>query len=217
MKINFKITRKWAKKFMLMIVSVTIMGFAVSLLVLADMGTDPCSAMNYGVSKKIGMSFGTYQLMLNAILLVFVLIYDRSLIGTGTIGNMVIAGYTADFFSHIWRDICHIPAILPLGVRIGILVPTLIVFVTAAAYYMNSGCGMAPYDAVPFIINAKLEKVLNKKNLFKFVRFFFDLFAMSAGIITKGEAGLITALMVISLGPAVAYVGDTFKKHGFLS
>lgn len=130
---------------------------------------------------------------------------------------MVIVGYTADFFSHIWRDFCHIPASLPLWIRICILIPTLIIFVTAAACYMNSGCGMAPYDAVPFIINAKLEKALKKENLFKFVRLFFDLFAMVIGIITKGEAGLITALMVISLGPSVAFVGNLFKKHGFLS
>ena len=40
---------------------------------------------------------------------------------------------------------------------------------------------------------------------------------MVIGIITKGEAGLITALMVISLGPSVAFVGNLFKKHGFLS
>ena len=214
---NFKITKQWIKKFLLMLISVTLMGFSVSLLVLTDMGTDPCSAMNYGVSAKIGMSFGTYQLLLNIVLLVFVVIFDRSLIGTGTIGNMVLVGYTADFCSHIWRDICHIPVSLPLWIRISILIPTLIVFVTAAACYMNSGCGMAPYDAVPFIINAKLEKALKKENLFKFVRLFFDLFAMLIGIITKGEAGLITALMVISLGPSVAFAGNLFKKRGFLS
>lgn len=124
---KFKITKQWIKKFLLMLISVTLMGFSVSLLVLTDMGTDPCSAMNYGVSAKIGMSFGTYQLMLNIVLLVFVVIFDRSLIGTGTIGNMVLVGYTADFCSHIWRDICHIPVSLPLGIRIGILIPALIV------------------------------------------------------------------------------------------
>ncbi|MCI9078882.1 MAG: hypothetical protein HFH68_08160 [Lachnospiraceae bacterium] len=215
---NFKITKQWTKKFLLMIISVMLMGFCVSLLVLTDMGTDPCSAMNYGVSAKIGMSFGTYQLLLNIVLLVFVFIFDRSLIGTGTIGNMVLVGYTADFFSkNVWNGLFHIPASLPLGTRIGILIPALIVFVTAAACYMNSGCGMAPYDAVPFIINAKLEHALNKQNLFKFVRFIFDFCAMLIGIITKGEAGLITALMVISLGPAVACVGELFKKRGFLS
>lgn len=214
---KFKITKQWIKKFLLMLISVILMGFSVSLLVLTDMGTDPCSAMNYGVSAKIGMSFGTYQLLLNIVLLVFVVIFDRSLIGTGTIGNMVLVGYTADFCSHIWRDICHIPVSLPLNVRIGILIPALIVFVTAAACYMNSGCGMAPYDAVSFILNDKIEKATNKDNLFKIVRFFFDLFAMTVGIITGGEAGLITAIMVVTLGWTVDFIGKFFNKHGFLA
>ena len=45
---DFKITKQWTKRVLLMIISVMIMGFCVSLLVLTDMGTDPCSAMNYG-------------------------------------------------------------------------------------------------------------------------------------------------------------------------
>ncbi|MDE7051510.1 MAG: hypothetical protein K2O92_01170 [Lachnospiraceae bacterium] len=215
---NFKITKQWIKKVLLMIISVMLMGFCVSLLVLTDMGTDPCSAMNYGVSAKVGMSFGNYQLLLNIVLLVFVFIFDRSLIGAGTIGNMVLVGYTADFFSNnVWDGLLHIPVSLPLVTRICILIPSLILFVTAAACYMNSGCGIAPYDAVSFIINAKLEKALHKENLFKFVRLLFDLCAMLIGVATKGETGIITALMVISLGPAVSYVGELFKKRGFLS
>ena len=91
---NFKITKQWTKKVLLMIISVMLMGFCVSLLVLTDMGTDPCSAMNYGVSAKVGMSFGNYQLLLNIVLLVFVFIFDRSLIGAGTIGNMVLFSVT---------------------------------------------------------------------------------------------------------------------------
>lgn len=82
---------------------------------------------------------------------------------------------------------------------------------------MNSGCGMAPYDAVSFIINDKIEKATNKDNLFKIVRFFFDLFAMTIGIITGGEAGLITAIMVITLGWTVDFIGKFFNKHGFLA
>lgn len=64
---NVKITRDWIKSFFVMIVAVIIMGMCVSLLVMCDMGTDPCSAMNYGISHKIGMSFGNYQLLSNIV------------------------------------------------------------------------------------------------------------------------------------------------------
>ena len=59
---KFKITKDWIKSFFVMIIAVIVMGMCVSLLVMCDMGADPCSAMNYGISHKLGMSFGNYQL-----------------------------------------------------------------------------------------------------------------------------------------------------------
>lgn len=213
---TFRFSKKWFQNFFLMLISVTVMGFSVSLLKLTHFGTDPCSSMNYGVAGKIGLSFGTYQLLLNLVLLIFVIIFNWRLIGTGTIGNMVVVGYAADFFTNIWLNVCHIPTDLSLGARLTILIPTLIVFVLAAACYMNSGCGMAPYDAIPFIICSGLEK-RTKKDLFKPVRFCLDLTAMLIGLFTGGETGLITVLMVILLAPTVAYVGEFFQKHGIIS
>lgn len=210
---NFNINKQWIKSFLLMIISVIIMGFCVSLLVLVNMGTDPCSAMNYGISDKIGISFGTYQFLLNVVLLIFVIKYDRSLIGMGTLGNMILVGYSADFLSWLLHDICNVPYDIPLKIRIILLFPTLIVFVIAAACYMNSGHGMAPYDAVPFIISNKIEERTNK-NPFKFARFCLDLFGTIIGFITKGESGVITILMVITLSPTISFVGNVFKKHG---
>lgn len=211
---NFKITKQWTKSFCFMLLSVILMGFSVSLLVLTRMGTDPCSSMNYGVARTLGLSFGNYQLLFNLALLIFVLITDRTLIGTGTIGNMVVVGYTADFFSWIWSNVCHIPTDLPFAVRIGILLPTLLVFVAAAASYMNSGHGMAPYDAVPFILSNKLEKYTKRTGLFKPVRFTIDLLAMVIGYFTGGEVGLMTILMVLLLAPTVEYTGKLFQKWG---
>lgn len=208
------ITKKWIQTFLLMLGSVIMMGFGVSLLVLTRMGTDPCSAMNYGVSRTVHMSFGTYQLLFNLVLLVLVLIGNYRLIGTGTVGNMVLVGYAADFFSWIWADVCHIPADLSLGVRIFILLPTLLLFVTAAACYMNSGHGMAPYDAVPFILNSKLEKATGKSGFFRPLRLSLDLLATVIGYFTGGEVGLMTILMVILLAPVVEFVGKQFQKIG---
>ena len=37
-----------------------------------------------------------------------------------------------------------------MNLRIGILIPALILFILAAAIYMQSGHGTAPYDAVSF-------------------------------------------------------------------
>ena len=142
---NFKFTKEWTKSFFMMIIAVILMGMCVAMLVLSDMGTDPYSAMNYGISARLGMTFGNYQLISNLVLLVLVVIFERKLIGTGTLGNMILVGYSADFFSWVFKDIFHVPSHLSLGMRVGFLIPGLIIFVVAAAVYMQSGHGTAPY------------------------------------------------------------------------
>lgn len=203
----------WIKSFFIMLIAVFMMGFSLSLLVLTQFGTDPCSAMNYGVSKLLGISFGNYQVLFNAILLILVIVFHRSSIGFGTLGNMFLVGYTADFFSYIWKNVCHIPQELNFGIRIGILIPALILFVFAAACYMQSGQGMAPYDAIPFIIDEKIMERTKGDSHFKLIRFCMDLLASLLGLFTGGEFGAITVLMVLTLAPTVQFVGKLFHKE----
>ena len=59
------------------ILSVIVMGFALSLLVLVDLGTDPCTSMNLAISEKIGMGIGNWQALLNTIIFVFVILLGR--------------------------------------------------------------------------------------------------------------------------------------------
>ena len=68
------------------------MGFALSLLLLVDMGTDPCSMMNKAISAKTGMSFGNWQALMNTVLLVLVVIFGGRNLGFGTLANMFLIG-----------------------------------------------------------------------------------------------------------------------------
>ena len=209
---EFKITKEWTKSFFMMIAAVILMGMCVSMLVLSDMGTDPYSAMNYGISAKLGLSFGNYQLISNLVLLVLVIIFERNLIGTGTLGNMILVGYSADFFSWIWKDICHVPTQLSMVQRVAFLIPGLIIFVIAAAVYMQSGHGTAPYDAVSFLISDKIKKHTGK-SLFRVVRIVYDLVATCIGFVAGGEVGIMTVCMVVLMGPTVDFVGKIFEKQ----
>ena len=158
MKTHF--SKEWRKTLLIMLTAVFAMGFSLSLLVLTHFGTDPCSCMNYGISRLTGISFGTCQVLLNLALLLFVLLFYRSSIGLGTLANMVLIGYTADFFTWIWRSLLHIPEQLSLTARVMILIPGILIFVISAAFYMNSGHGVAPYDAIPFL----MDEAAMKKN-----------------------------------------------------
>lgn len=56
----------------MMLICILMIGLCVSFLRMAGFGVDPFSAMNLGISSFIGWSFGTWQLLINAVILVFV-------------------------------------------------------------------------------------------------------------------------------------------------
>ena len=90
-------TKEMQKRTLLMLIAVILMGVGVQFLNRTNLGPDPCSAMNFGFSALTGLSFGTYQLCFNAVLFLIIFFIDRKQFGLGTIGNMVVVGYSADF------------------------------------------------------------------------------------------------------------------------
>ena len=83
---------------------------------MSGFGVDPFSCMNLGISGFLGMSFGNWQLIMNAALLLIVWFTVRHCIGPGTIINMVLVGYTADFLCWLFLDQIGLTVRLPLRI-----------------------------------------------------------------------------------------------------
>jgi uncharacterized membrane protein YczE len=104
------LTKEMRKRILLMLVGVFFMGVGVQFLNRTNLGPDPFSAMNYGFAAMAGISFGTFQMLFNAALFILVLFIDRKQFGLGTIGNMVIVGYSADFTGWVVDKLGFMPA-----------------------------------------------------------------------------------------------------------
>ena len=59
-------------RILMMLVGILLIGMCVASYRMSGFGVDPFSCMNLGVSGFVGMSFGTWQLIVNAALLVVV-------------------------------------------------------------------------------------------------------------------------------------------------
>ena len=212
-------TKEMVKRIVLMLVGVFFMGVGVQFLNRTNLGPDPFSAMNYGFAAKAGLSFGTFQLLFNAVLFIIVLLKDWRLFGLGTIGNMVIVGYSADFTGWIVDKLGFFPEAeaLTVGMKIGIMIPTLVLFLFAAALYMNCGLGTSPYDALPLLLHRAVEKAAGKTIPYKFVRMLYDGLATVVALLVGGSVGVVTVLMVFTLGPCVDFVAGLIKKSGIFS
>ena len=81
-----------AMRIVLVVLANMILGLGISLLRLAGFGTDPYTCMNLGVSSKLGMSYGTYQMIFNIVLFIPVFILDRKSFGVGALVTMLVLG-----------------------------------------------------------------------------------------------------------------------------
>ena len=123
-----------------MTVGVLFMGFAVAALVLADLGTDPFTTACLAFAARMGWLLGSAELLINAVMFCLVLWQDPHRIGLGTLANMVLVGYTADFFGWVFR-LYGITAPTGGAARFVFMVADLAVFVVAASLYMTADLG----------------------------------------------------------------------------
>lgn len=205
-----KIT-KWAG---MMILGILFIGLCVSFLRLSGFGVDPFSAMNLGISGFIGWSFGTWQLLMNAVILVIVFFQARHCIGAGTIINMIFVGYIADFVCWLAQDVVQIEMSLPL--RIIALVLAQLMASMGVALYMVADMGIAPYDSVAIII----EKLTHQKIPFHKARVLSDVvvvivgiaFAIASGAGIWAVAGIGTVINACFNGPLIQFFKTKLEK-----
>ena len=202
---NFK------KRLIVMNIGVFLMGLFLSLLIKVDLGTDPCTFMNWTISEKLGILFGTWQLLLNAFLFIIVILFGRKYIGFGTVANMVFIGYIANFFKWLWEKILPDYLFTEMPYRAVIFAFALLFFIISVSFYINANMGVAPFDAVPQIVS---ERVL-KKVPFAIIRMCYDFLVILIGMIFGGTPNIGIVLMALFLGPIISAVGKFLNKHIF--
>lgn len=144
------IQHNMVKRTVLSFISVFITGFAVSLFSLSGFGVDPFTSMNMNISYTVGMRYGTYQLIVNIAILIFVVIVaHRGLVGVGTVFNMIFVGYSCEFFEKLLSPLGNsgLPA-----VRLALLAAGVVVMCFSSSLFFTANVGVGPYDTLAFML-----------------------------------------------------------------
>ena len=165
------------KRCVMMVVGILFISICVGCYRLSGFGVDAFTCMNLGISGFLQMSFGTWQLIMNAVILVIVFFTVRQCIGAGTIVNMVCVGYGADFICWLVQDVFQIPMTLPLRI-LALLIGCLFAGL-GVAFYMAAEMGIAPYDSVALIIG----KATKEKIPFQYARVVSDVTCVVIGVV----------------------------------
>lgn len=194
------------------ICGVMIGAVSVGFFKLAALGVDPFQTFMCGINQMIPISFGTLYVIVNAVLLLFALIFDRHYIGIATFINLFLLGYVVEF-TH--QTLLTIFPDASLAIRITSLVFGFVALCFGSSIYMTADLGVSTYDAVALIMANKW-----KLGKFKYIRIATDavcvvlgitLFMLGGGKISAIPAfvSVGTILAASSMGPLI----DFFNRN----
>ncbi len=201
---NFFLTK--GRRILMSLFGVVICAISVGFFKHAALGVDPFQSLMAGLDAMIPIDFGTLYMIVNAILLVFSLVFDRKNIGIATFINLFLLGYITD------GTMALLAIILPnpdLWVRICCLAGAIIVICFGSAFYMTADMGVSTYDAVAIVISRKW-----KWGKFQYCRIGADLVCVIAGcaifLLAGGTwkeiptiAGVGTIITAFFMGPLI--------------
>lgn len=178
-------------------VGITILSLGTAFLRGGQVGLDPFTATNTGISGHLNLSLGVYQLLANAAIFIFILVMDRHKIGIGTLLNMVLVGFEVQWFIALYQQLFGTQT--NVIVIISDLIIGLILFTLGASMYMGADLGVAPYDAIAPILSDRLH------TQYRTIRIAQDILFMVVAYLVGGPVGVGTVIVAFFTGPLITF------------
>lgn len=199
------------KRILMSLTGVIITAISVGAFKFAALGVDPFQTFMTGMDALIPIGFGTLYVIINAVLLLFALAFDRHYIGISTLINLFLLGYVVDFTVHL------LTVLIPeatVAIRVVSFLLGFIFLCLGSSMYMTADLGVSTYDAIALVCTNKW-----KLGKFRYVRITTDiaciLLGVTAFLVSGGSAnqissflGIGTVLTAFFMGPLI----DLFNR-----
>ena len=135
--------KEYAARLIILFIGLTIAHLGVTLFLLSDMGTDPFNVMIQGLHSAVvsagavNITHGMVHIAVSFMIIVAILIADRSYIKAGTVVCMSCGGPIIDFFTKLLTGLTISARSLPVK---------LAVLVTAICALINRSCAIISYN-----------------------------------------------------------------------
>ena len=183
-----------------LLIGLCIAHLGVTLFLQSDLGSDPFNVFIQGLYRGLPwsqwsfMTHGRVHLLVSLLIMLVLLVVDRSYVGVGTVLCMALGGPVIDVYT-VWLS----PVIngsLPLPVRLGLLVVGCVILAFGMTIVIRSRAGTGPNDLVAVVLSDKWKKPFGP------VRIGVDLTFAVVGFLLGGVLGVGTVICAFLVGPA---------------
>lgn len=192
------------KRIIISLLGIIITGLAVSIIKIANFGTDPYQCLTFGLNNIFeNYSYAVVSLVLNLLLMLTTLIFDKKYIGLATIINVFLLGYVIKFFIQIF-------SFLPIDsiyLRSVYFLLAYILLCFGNSLYISVNLGVSSYDAQALMLSEKLNLP------FKYIRILTDIICVFLGYIFGATVGIGTLITALAMGPLIHHFNAFLKKR----
>ena len=184
----------------LLLLGLCIAHLGVTLFLQTDLGSDPFNVFIQGLYRALpwpawaAMTHGRVHLLVSLLILVALLVIDRSYVGIGTVLCMALGGPIIDAFTLLLSPVLN--GALPLPVRLAMLAAGCVILAFGMTIVIRSQAGTGPNDLVAVVLSDKLRKPFGP------VRIGVDLTFALVGTALGGVLGLGTVICAFLVGPS---------------
>lgn len=197
------------KRIVMSLMGVIITAISIGAFKFAAFGVDPFQSFMSGIDALVPIDFGTLYVLVNAVLLLFALVFDRHYIGIATFINLFLLGYVVDFSQTAIAAFFPSPAV---SIRVLFFLFGFVFLCFGSSLYITADMGVSTYDAIALVCTNKWE--LGK---FSMIRMITDSLCVIMGIILyilSGEnankitafVGIGTIVAAFCMGPLIDYM-----------
>ncbi|MBR5799088.1 MAG: hypothetical protein IKY23_03405 [Lachnospiraceae bacterium] len=184
----------------ILLIGLTIAHLGVTLFLLADLGADPFNVLIQGLFRTIAeitgipwLTHGYTHMAVCFLIIIVLLIVDKSYIKIGTLLCMFCGGPIIDFFTWLFGSVIH--AGNPFVIRILVLGLGCVILAYGMTIVIKSDSGTGPNDLVAIVISDKTKKP------FGIMRIVVDVCFVAAGFLMGGVVGIGTIICAALVGP----------------
>lgn len=184
----------------ILLIGLTIAHLGVTLFLLADLGADPFNVLIQGLFRTIAeitgipwLTHGYTHMAVCFLIIIVLLIVDKSYIKIGTLLCMFCGGPIIDFFTWLFGSVIHSGN--PFVIRILVLGLGCVILAYGMTIVIKSDSGTGPNDLVAIVISDKTKKP------FGIMRIVVDVCFVAAGFVMGGVVGIGTIICAALVGP----------------